>query len=305
MRPVFKDAGLQAQFDKKGYVILPEPFLRPEEVEELKQCYFDTLPERGGNYEAAETTYQGKSAVTYDFTMTDRNWKYKEKVFEIITTRFQPHYASILDNYQPIIANFIRKEEKAGEVPLHQNWAFVDERAYTSVSIWVPLVDSNIDNGTLQMLDGSHKRFGELRGPMIPWECLQIGQELIDHYMTPITARAGTAVVLDDSIIHYSNINQTNGLRLTIQLIMIPAEAQLVHHYIDLKKPDEVHVLALKREFFLHFHPWLKPEGEVLAVKPFKAHQLNIPEFKARMKAPRIDAPKTGFLHRVKQLLGT
>lgn len=301
MRPVFKDKALQAQFDGKGYVVIPTPFLTAGEVETLKAAYFETLPERGGSFLGEETDFKIDAKVTYDFTFTDRNWQYKQKVFDLITARFQPHYEALLDNYTPIIANFIRKEEDSGEVPLHQNWAFVDERRYTSVSIWVPLVDSHVANGTLQMLDGSHKRFGELRGPMIPWECLNIGPELIARHLTPMNVQAGTAVVLDDSVIHYSNVNQTDGLRLTIQLILVPAEATPIHHHLDPQKdPRKVEVLAVDRDFFMRFHPWMKPSGQVIGQRPFRAQQLDMPEFQRRLAAPRFDRP--GLLGRLRRI---
>jgi ectoine hydroxylase-related dioxygenase (phytanoyl-CoA dioxygenase family) len=303
MRPVFNNKDLQDQFDLLGYVVIPQPFLEPDEVEVLKQHYFDTLPERGGSFLGEETDFKFDAKVTYDFTFTDRNWQYKQKVFDLITARFQAHYEALLDNYKPIIANFIRKEEKSGEVPLHQNWAFVDERRYTSVSIWVPLVDSNLENGTLQMLDGSHKRFGELRGPMIPWECLGIGPTLIQDHLTPMNVKAGTAVVLDDSVIHYSNINQTNGLRLTIQLILVPAEATPIHHHLDPQKdPHSVEIMEVDRDFFMRFHPWMKPNGKVIGHRPFRPQQLSMDDFRRRMAQPRFDSAPQHLLGRLKRL---
>jgi ectoine hydroxylase-related dioxygenase (phytanoyl-CoA dioxygenase family) len=85
-------------------------------------------------------------------------------VFDIIVKQFEQEYNNVLADYKPIIANFIRKKTDGGEVPLHQNWAFVEETKYTSVSIWCPLVDSTVENGTLQVVPGSHKRFGLQRG---------------------------------------------------------------------------------------------------------------------------------------------
>jgi ectoine hydroxylase-related dioxygenase (phytanoyl-CoA dioxygenase family) len=92
--------------------------------------------------------------------------------------------------------------------------AFADERKYSTVSIWCPLVDSFEENGTLQVVPGSHKRFGEVRGPMIPWELENIKHEIIKDYLVPLNIKAGNAIVLDDSIVHYSAINKTNDLRL-------------------------------------------------------------------------------------------
>ncbi|HHG85355.1 MAG TPA: hypothetical protein ENJ82_11470, partial [Bacteroidetes bacterium] len=203
----------------------------------------------------------------------------------------------------PIIANFIRKEENDGEVPLHQNWAFVDERRFTSVSIWVPLMDSNVANGTLEMVDGSHKRFGELRGPLIPWELDKVGRDIIADFMTPMNVNAGDAVVLDDSLVHYSNINQTDGLRLTIQLILVPKEVEVLHYHLD-QKVDEhkVNVLGVDRDFFMKFHPWAKPHGRDLGSRKFRKRYLSRAEFEKRLLAPRFDEKPKGFLGKIKSI---
>jgi ectoine hydroxylase-related dioxygenase (phytanoyl-CoA dioxygenase family) len=188
-------------------------------------------------------------------------------------------------------------------VPLHQNWAFADERKVCTVSIWCPLVDSFEENGTLQVVPGSHKRFGEVRGPMIPSELDDIKKEIISDYLVPLNLKAGNAVVLDDSIIHYSAINKTNDLRLAIQLILIPGEVPSIHYHMNpAESAEEVNVLEVDRDFYMQFNPWKQPEGAKV-VKQFKhqSRRIDIAEFKARMKGPRIDEPKQkNFVEKLK-----
>lgn len=305
MRPVFTDPQLQATFDELGYAPI-KGFLSKAEVEELKQAYFDTLPERGGSMLSEETDLDTDAAITYDFTFIDRNWEYKQLVFDLITEKFSRIYPQYLDNYKPIIANYIRKEKDAGEVPLHQNWAFVDERKYTSVSIWVPLVDSNEENGTLQFVDGSHKRYGEFRGPLVPWELEGIKENIIADHLTPAIAEAGDCVVLDDSVVHYSAINKTGGLRLTIQLIMIPEEATAIHYHLPPEGDRKtITVYEVDRDFFMKFHPWLKPEAKVIGTRSFEASSLSVEDFQAKLGAPPFDqepAKAGGFLQRLKRM---
>ena len=291
MRPVFRDAHLQAQFDRKGYV--QTPFLDATQVEALKQAYFDTLGQSGGSLLAQEADFKSNSEVTYDFTFIDRNPAYKRLVYDTLADALDAPQSRLLDNYRPIIANFIRKKPGGGEVPLHQNWAFVDERRCTSVSIWCPLVDSNADNGTLQFVDGSHKRCAEVLGPMVPWELNAIQRQIIAEQLTPAqNIQAGQAVVLDDSIVHYSNINRTDGLRLAIQLILVPREEPTIHFHMNPQhSPDRVEKLEVDVDFFMAFHPWKKPENfKLLDTLPFQPRQLDIEEFQARLRAPGFDA---------------
>ncbi len=304
MRKVLNDEKLNEEFIKNGYIKVP--FISPEEVAQLKQKFFDTLPQSGGQITAEETGVEGSRLVTYDFTFIDKNPEYKKMVFDIITEFFKPHMDRLLDNFKPIIANYIRKQSHDGEVPLHQNWAFADERKCFTVSIWCPLVESTIENGTLQVVPGSHKRFGEVRGPMVPWELDNIKKEIIENHLVPLETKAGDCVILDDSIVHYSAINKTGDLRLAIQLICIPAEMPSLHYHMNSSvNMEQVEVLEVDVDFYMQFNPWKNP-GNVKRIKtiPFKYRPIDEQEFIARLKAPRFDevAEKKGFISKLKEV---
>ncbi len=297
-----RDEQLEKQFQKNGYVVVP--FLNEDEVEKLKKGFFDLLPTSGGNITADDTG--ASNIITYDFTFIDRNPEFKQAVYDKITTYFEPHVKKWLADYRPIIANYIRKNTDTGEVPLHQNWAFVDERKCTSVSIWCPLVDSNETNGTLQVVPGSHKRYGEVRGPMIPWELERIKKEIIDKYLVPMNIKAGQAVILDDSIVHYSALNKTNDLRLAIQLILVPTEEKSIHYHMDPSRSKElVHVLEVDTDFYMQFNPWKKPENvKVLKSFSYQPFAMSEAEFGNKIFKRRIDEPAPlSFTQKIKSLL--
>lgn len=305
MRKVFIDEKLNQEFIQNGYVRIP--FITQEEVAELKQKFFDTLPESGGQIAADETGVENSRLVTYDFTFIDKSPEYKQRVFDIITAYFKPHMQKLLADYRPIIANYIRKKTDSGEVPLHENWAFADERKCFTVSIWCPLVDSTIENGTLQVVPGSHKRFGEIRGPMIPWELDEIKQEIIDRHLVPLETKAGECVVLDDSIVHYSAINKTNDLRLAIQLICIPAEMPSIHYHMNPSvSMEQVDVLEVDVDFYMQFNPWKNP-GSVRKLKTIPHHTrfIDESEFISRLNGPRFDESPSNrsLLHKLKDAL--
>lgn len=283
-RNVFKDTVLEIDFQKNGYTKIS--FLDDDEINLLKQAYFNSLPNSKGAVNA-----EIKDQITYDFTFIDKNIAYKQEVFEIITDAFNKQVNFYLNNYKPIIANFIRKKNEGGEVPLHQNWAFVDEKKCTSVSIWCPLVDSDEQNGTLQIVPGSHKRFGLVRGPMIPWELDNIKQDIIANDLVPMNINAGDAIVLDDSVVHYSNINQTNELRLAIQLILIPKEFVSIHYHLNPQKnKNKVQVLEVDKDFYMHFNPWKEAENvKVQKSFNYQTKYLDYKAFKQKLFNDRID----------------
>lgn len=102
MRNIFVDEILEKKFRKDGYVKVP--FISPEEVAQLKQLFFDTLPQSGGQITSEETGVAEAHFITYDFTFIDKNPEYKRKVFELISKYFKPHMDRILAEYRPIIA---------------------------------------------------------------------------------------------------------------------------------------------------------------------------------------------------------
>lgn len=303
MRKVLKNIEWENKFIKDGYIQIP--FISPQEVAELKALFFDTLPESGGQISSEETGVEDSHFISYDFTFIDKNPDYKRKVFKIITEYFEPHMNRILDDFRPIIANYIRKKSDTGEVPLHQNWAFADEKKCTTVSIWCPLVDSTVENGTLQVVPGSQKRFGQFRGPMIPWELDEIKTEIINKHLIPLETKAGDCVVLDDSIVHYSAINKTPGLRLAIQLICVPSEKPSIHYHLDFQKnPDEIQVLEVSDCFYMEFNPWKKPEGVKLVKKiPYHSSFISESEFIQRINSPAFDQKNIGFFQKLKNAL--
>lgn len=303
MRKVLKNIEWENKFIKDGYIQIP--FISPQEVAELKALFFDTLPESGGQISAEETGVEDSHFISYDFTFIDKNPAYKRKVFKIITEYFEPHMNRILDDFRPIIANYIRKKADTGEVPLHQNWAFADEEKCTTVSIWCPLVDSTIENGTLQVVPGSQKRFGQFRGPLIPWELDEIKSTIINKHLLPLETKAGDCVILDDSIVHYSAVNKTPGLRLAIQLICVPSEEPSIHYHLDFQKnPDEIQVLEVSDCFYMEFNPWKKPKGVKVGKKiPYQSNFISESQFIQRINSPAFDQENLGFFQKLKNAL--
>jgi hypothetical protein len=304
MRNIFIDSNNESKFRKDGY--LKVPFINADEVAKLKQLFFDTLPQSGGQITSDETGVEQANFITYDFTFIDKNPEYKRLIFKIISDYFKPHMDKLLENYRPIIANYIRKQSDTGEVPLHQNWAFANEKLCTTVSIWCPLVDSTIENGTLQVVPGSHKRFGEHRGPMIPWELEGIKHEIIERHLVPLETKAGDCVILDDSIVHYSAINNTNDLRLAIQLICVPGEFPSIHYYMDYQNnPKEIQMIEVNDDFYTEFNPWKKVQlTNILDRIPFVNKQVSEHEFIKKIKGPTYETElQKSFWNKLKQVL--
>lgn len=261
MRPVFKDEALQKEFEKKGYVKIR--LFSEEEIQFFKDFHDSLKPDNRFNTQ--------EKNVKYHFSFLDTNKEYKHTVFNQLSQKFQPKMDEILLQYEPLVINFVQKEPGMGEVPVHQNWNFVDETKYVSLSIWCPLVNVAEINGTLEVIEGTHNTFRHvLRSPSIPWFFTGYEQHLIKNYCKPIDVKIGEVLIFDDSLIHYSKPNNGTYNRLVIQVIAKPAEVQAKHYYLHKKFLSyDVEEMDVDKNFFLNFkyHITDKPEGALKVQK--------------------------------------
>lgn len=250
MRNVFNNLALEKEFNRKGYVIID--LFSNDEFKALQSLYLEINGVEG-------TVDTNKNSYELSFFEKDiEKKKYKsDKVYDFLKS----HIDRIIDRYNPIMINLFSKEQGKGEVPVHQNWTFVDEDKYTSVSFWLPLQNVNRENGTLEIVPGSHKTISKYRGPSIPWVFDDLNKLMKSKYMVPLELKEGQVAILDDSIIHYSGDNLTNSPRKAIQAILKPKEAKLIHCF----KPkqtltDEIKVMEVPNDYFLDFDMWSEPK---------------------------------------------
>lgn len=99
-----------------------------------------------------------------------------------------------------------------GVLSLHQDWNMVDETQHRSYNIWIPLVDTNKENGAIHVLPGSHNKEFTIRGPGIAAYWNNLEEEVYSH-MTCLNMRAGEALIYDHALWHSSPPNQSSQPR--------------------------------------------------------------------------------------------
>jgi hypothetical protein len=224
-------------FQTYGYVQLD--FLPAVLVAELLQAYHtlhDALP---------------KPEHGFHSTSDNLDVAARRAVDQLLREKVHPYAEQIFRNCKPLFGNFLVKEPRtSSEIGVHQDWTFVDETRYRSVTIWCPLVDTTPENGTLQVLPGSHVYTQNLRGfPTFPGPYDE-QQPLTRELMLDLPCKAGQAVVYDHATIHASNPNQTDSPRIALVWGMVPAVAQLHHYYYTGVEYEEY---AVDIEFYFHY----------------------------------------------------
>ncbi len=283
MRNIFTNPQLQKEFDKKGFVVVD--LLTPSEVEQAR---------------ALQTKYETKKFqdvpdydITYKLSFFGENEAHKRKAFEEVNAFFKDKVDRFLDRYKPVMTNLFEKEPGTGEVPVHQNWTFVDESKYTSVSVWCPLVDVTHENGTLEVVPGTHKVMCDVRSPSIHVVFMDLIDIAKQKYMEPFNLKAGQAAIVDDGALHYSPVNVTSKPRPAIQLIMAPEDAQLIHYYKSKdSKEDKVEIYEVSPEFFFTFNITEPPQNvKRIGFKDYKHRDLT--ELELQQMIARTRQPET------------
>ena len=247
-RAVFRNPEQQAEFDRKGYVVMP--LLSLGQVDQLVSGY-DSIAESLGGASRPED-YNDTYA---EFSIIHSRPEFRRQAFDLISSVLGPEAQKVLVGYRPLIANFVNKLPGTGVVPTHQNLSVVDESRYASVSVWVALVDCVLDNGAMSLLEGSHRSLRSRRGMWAYQAFGGIEQGIIDELLTRVEVPAGHAVILDDALVHYSPPNQTDHRRLAIQLVMAPQEVKTLWHQQIGTNEDglDVQVWEIDERFFFEF----------------------------------------------------
>ena len=247
-RAVLRNPDQQAEFDRKGYVVMP--LLSLGQVDQLVAGY-DSIAESLGGASRPED-YNDTYA---EFSIIHSRPEFRRQAFDLITSVLGPEAQKVLVDYRPLIANFVNKLPGTGVVPTHQNLSVVDESKYASVSVWVALVDCVLDNGAMSLLEGSHRSLRSRRGMWAYQAFGGIEQGIIDELLTRVEVPAGHAVILDDALVHYSPPNQTDHRRLAIQLVMAPQEVETLWHQQIGTNEDglDVQVWEIDERFFFEF----------------------------------------------------
>jgi hypothetical protein len=265
MRNTFYDPTLQLEFDRTGYVVID--LFTPQQMEDFKALYDELEGAKG-------TANTNKN--TYELSFFEKDTETKKRKFNAVYHFVKPLLDKYLVNYSPIIVNLFNKQHGTGEVPVHQNWTFVDEKQYTSVSVWCPLQTVSRENGTLEIVPGTQKVISDYRGPSVPWVFDELNDIMRQKYMVPLNLKPGQVGIIDDSVIHYSGVNHAQEERKAVQLILKPAEAPTVHCYKDAPDTDALHIMEVSDDYFFDFNMWDKPkEGKNKYTISFPVKKIN------------------------------
>ncbi|MES2691483.1 MAG: phytanoyl-CoA dioxygenase family protein [Bacteroidota bacterium] len=241
--PIFRNEAEQRMYVQEGYVkkkILDQELVKYILSELLKLKPDDNYaPERPG-------------ASNYHCTFLDTNEGYKRATNSLFKSFFNPIIEQHFFDYHVWNANFYVKPPGAGKFEIHQNWTHVKEEKYTSFTMWCPLVDTTIENGTIAVVPGSHKILPDIATMDVPYYFEDFEDKLVGKYLKPIDCAAGEAVIFEDGVIHFSDMNNSDKPRYALQILIGPRYSEPVYYYYNNKEPEKgFEVFEINEEFFM------------------------------------------------------
>lgn len=216
MKRVFKDAQLQEEFEKNGYVIVD--FYNEEEIQSATDLYYKIHPK----------DEKGFYPATYSFDKKFRDEM--DKGLKEIDSRSIENY--LMDTKVVCASYIVKTPGPDSGMSIHQDMSLVDESKYTGINIWVPLVDLSVKNGALFILPGSHRIFPTYRGSSIREFFSDVMDDMLD-YLHPVLVKAGQAVIFDQSIIHYSPPNFSDEIRIVTNTYFCHKDTEFRTYFWD------------------------------------------------------------------------
>lgn len=250
MRKIFFDEDSQKELMQKGYTKVQ--LLTDEELTYIINEIINLTPDDG----FAPTGNEYGS--TFHFTFIDTNKDYRRKTNDILMAVFSPHINRLLVDYTILTCNFYVKPSGKGQLHVHQNWNITANQNETSLTVWCPLIDVDENNGTLQVIEGSHKIVPNIETfnstPFYHNYC----DALMKKHSTIIRLKKGEGLIFDDNLIHWSADNNSSVPRYVAQALCLPSEATPVFYNPDTPN-NRFELFELDCAFFIEnsFHDML------------------------------------------------
>lgn len=235
------------QYGAEGYVVLPN-FLADADLEPARGAMMEKVSQiaedlyRDGliSDKLEDWPFERRLAGLFadltdkEFLQYGRSWRHRKPGYFVLMSN-----PKVLDAVESLIGSEIfanpvynvrPKVPKvaAGAVPWHQDKSYwPDANSNPVITVWIPLVDSNLENGCLHIWPRTHKK------QVLSWHAetytgtgyTEIDTEhLVGARAVPLPLDAGGAVLFNDRCIHMSTPNHANTVRWSVDLRYQPTD---------------------------------------------------------------------------------
>jgi hypothetical protein len=245
------DPDIEEPLDRDGYAII-RGFIDEEGVRRLLELF--------------ERERSPVHARAFAASMMSEDQAYRAAVDRGIKEVLAPRVSRALPGYRHCFSNFLVKapagsdDPRLGLVPLHQDTQMVDETRTRTLGLWVPLVDTNEENGCFAAVPGSHRLLSGCRWMDAPFRCPEL-TAVLRPYLRSLPIKAGDAILFSQALVHASGPNRTGTPRVAAGALLAPEGAQLLCYYRAPERPERLEVYAVDDLFYGRYAYAGRPEG--------------------------------------------
>lgn len=168
--------------------------------------------------------------VSINWSFHSRSDSYKRSVKQELQFAADLVVDRLLDDHVVYLTTFITKWPGGdGGFAPHQDPSLVDEREFRGVTVWIPLEDTDENNGALHVVPGSHRLSSQLRPSDVdraPF--VGLDQVVVERLGRVVPTVAGEALIFDNRVLHYSLPNWTDRPRIVLSFGVRPREASCI-----------------------------------------------------------------------------
>jgi hypothetical protein len=255
-RRIFKDDKLEKHFRDKGYVIID--IMTEQEADMLLAGY---------NAMDAEVDERHKFYSTY----WSENYDYRKAVDRLvrnfINEKLKPH----VNQFRSIVGIFLSKRVgDNSDCNPHQDWCYVDESEFISLTVWCPLTEITENSGTLAVLEGSHRLNDLVRGRSFHHYIAKVRPVIAKRFLKPLLIKKGQAIIMNARLIHGSQNNTSSMERVAASVAAIPVEAKSIHYVADPVEAEVVHMIDAEDDFHVKHTCFDMVDTTEKSIKKFK-----------------------------------
>ncbi len=283
MQQVLFNTKSNTELAEKGYTIVD--FLNSKQVKSLFDFYI-------ANPNVSPSAFH----TTHFHTDLVYKQRVQQFIFDTLRRNFEQHFVF----HQPVFANFMVKEGAGNNsMPLHADWTYVDESKSSSYAIWIPLVDTNTQNGCIGVIPFSHYLSYPIRGPRIlQWTC-PTEEILIEKLGKLFPMQTGQALIYNHRTLHYSMPNESNHLRPSINVSLTPKDEPIIHYTMPEGEKEVIKFKVTNDFFFLDYNNFQMPKHGTMLEKVIPE---SIPLLNERVKSFLTKYETHGILSYLKKL---
>ncbi len=213
----FRDERINRQIAEDGFAVLDER-IPDADVDRLAELY-------DGVREVAGRDDSGRFLPSMTITDPDLRARLWDGVQQILAPTIDPLFAP--GTAAVMGGSFVSKpgSDQSARNP-HQDPSVFDETRIVAISLWIPLADTTVDNGTLHLLEGSHRMGNHVRPPDVANFDDAVAAHAMEHSV-PVELEAGRVLVLDGALVHHSPANRTGDERVAVIGAVRPTGADM------------------------------------------------------------------------------